>query len=38
MVPTDYEAVAPRPDWYQAMEAGIPGLHYPVEDSEPAQD
>jgi len=38
MVPTDYEAVAPRPDWYQAMEAGIPGLHYPVDDSEPTQD
>jgi len=32
MVPTDYEPVANRPDWYQAMEAGIPGLHYPVED------
>ena len=38
MVPTDYEAVASRPDWYQAMEAGIPGLHYPVEDNEPAQE
>jgi len=37
MVPTDYEPVAPRPEWYQAMEAGIPGLHYPVEDSDPAQ-
>lgn len=37
MVPTDYEPVAVRPDWYQAMEAGIPGLHYPVEgtDDEP---
>jgi NAD(P)-dependent dehydrogenase (short-subunit alcohol dehydrogenase family) len=33
MVPTDYEPVAPRPDWYQGLEAGIPGLHYPVEDS-----
>ena len=32
MVPTDYEPVAERPDWYQAMEAGIPGLHYPAED------
>ncbi|GIS33961.1 MAG: hypothetical protein Ct9H90mP5_04100 [Acidimicrobiaceae bacterium] len=20
----------PRPDWYQALEAGIPGLHYPL--------
>ncbi len=33
MVPTDYEPVAARPDWYQGLEAGIPGLHYPVEDS-----
>lgn len=33
MVPTDYEPVAPRPDWYQGLEAGIPGLHYPIEDS-----
>lgn len=32
MVPSPYEPVAPRPDWYQAMSAGIPGLHYPVED------
>lgn len=34
MVPTDYVPVAPRPDWYQAMEAGIPGLHYPVDTNE----
>ena len=32
MVPTDYEPVQPRPDWYQALEAGIPGLHYPASD------
>jgi NAD(P)-dependent dehydrogenase (short-subunit alcohol dehydrogenase family) len=36
MVPTDYEPVQPRPDWYQALEAGIPGLHYPAPD--PAGD
>ncbi len=30
MVPTDYEPVAPRPDWYQALEGGIPGIHYPL--------
>jgi NAD(P)-dependent dehydrogenase (short-subunit alcohol dehydrogenase family) len=30
MVPTTYEPVQPRPDWYQALEAGIPGVHYPV--------
>ena len=23
-----YPGVVPRPDWYQAMEAGIPGVHY----------
>lgn len=33
MVPTDYEPVVARPDWYQGLEAGIPGLHYPIEDS-----
>ncbi len=32
MVPTSYEPVQPRPDWYQALEKGIPGLHYPIED------
>ena len=31
MVPTSYEPVAPRPDWYQALHAGIPGLHYPLD-------
>jgi gluconate 5-dehydrogenase len=30
MVPTSYESVAPRPDWYQALEGGIPGIHYPL--------
>ncbi|MFN3258287.1 MAG: SDR family NAD(P)-dependent oxidoreductase [Ilumatobacter sp.] len=23
-----YEGVQPRPDWYEAMSAGIPGIHY----------
>ena len=23
-----YPGILPRPDWYQAMEAGIPGVHY----------
>jgi NAD(P)-dependent dehydrogenase (short-subunit alcohol dehydrogenase family) len=27
-----YEGIRPRPDWYQAREAGIPGLHYPLPD------
>jgi gluconate 5-dehydrogenase len=26
---TGYPGIQPRPDWYQAMSAGIPGLHYP---------
>jgi hypothetical protein len=30
MVPSTYEPVQPRPDWYQALEAGIPGIHYPM--------
>lgn len=30
MVPTDYEPVQPRPDWYQALAPGIPGIHYPM--------
>jgi gluconate 5-dehydrogenase len=29
-VPSPYEPVQPRPDWYQAHENGIPGLHYPL--------
>ncbi len=32
-VPSSYEPVQPRPDWYQALEGGIPGLHYPLPDS-----
>ena len=32
MVPGSYEPVQPRPDWYQALERGIPGLHYPVDE------
>lgn len=34
MVPTNYEPVQPRPDWYQALEAGVPGVHYPLPDQE----
>ena len=35
MVPTSYEPVQPRPDWYQALAPGIPGIHYPMpEDAE----
>ena len=30
MVPTDYEPVQPRPDWYEALAPGIPGIHYPM--------
>ncbi|WP_420452294.1 SDR family NAD(P)-dependent oxidoreductase [Ilumatobacter sp.] len=30
-----YEGVQPRPDWYAAMAAGIPGLHYDPEAVEP---
>jgi gluconate 5-dehydrogenase len=26
-----YEGVVPRPDWYDVMKAGIPGIHYPPE-------
>lgn len=33
MVPTGYEPVQPRPDWYQALEAGVPGVHYPLPDA-----
>lgn len=25
-----YAGIQPRPDWYEAMSAGIPGLHYPL--------
>ena len=35
MVPTSYEPVQPRPDWYEALAPGIPGIHYPMpEDTE----
>ncbi len=27
-VGTGYPGVQPRPDWYEAMKAGIPGIHY----------
>jgi len=30
MIPSPYEPVQPRPDWYQALEAGVPGVHYPI--------
>ena len=30
MVPTSYEPVQPRPDWYQSLEAGVPGVHFPL--------
>jgi len=30
MVASSYEPVQPRPDWYQALAGGIPGIHYPV--------
>ena len=30
MIPSPYEPVQPRPDWYQALEAGVPGVHYPL--------
>ena len=33
MVPTTYESVQPRPDWYQALEAGIPGIHYEMPEA-----
>ena len=34
MVPSHYQPVQRRPDWYQALEAGIPGIHYPPPESE----
>ena len=34
MVPSPYEPVQPRPDWYQALERGIPGVHYPAPGSD----
>ncbi len=35
MVPTDYQPVQPRPDWYQALEGGVPGGHYPLPEEGP---
>ena len=34
MIPTSYEPVQPRPEWYQALEDGIPGVHYPIDTSD----
>ena len=31
-VRSSYEPVQPRPDWYQALERGIPGLHFPMSE------
>ncbi len=28
-----YPGIQPRPDWYQALSAGIPGIHYPVPEA-----
>jgi NAD(P)-dependent dehydrogenase (short-subunit alcohol dehydrogenase family) len=28
-----YPGVVPRPDWYQALAPGIPGIHYPLPDA-----
>lgn len=30
MVPSPYVPVQPRPDWYEALKPGIPGIHYPM--------
>lgn len=27
-----YPGIVPRPDWYQALSGGIPGLHFPIPD------
>ena len=34
MVPSSYQPVQPRPAWYQALEQGVPGVHYPLPDPE----
>ncbi len=34
MVPTSYTPVQPRPDWYQALEKGVPGVHYPLPEAD----
>jgi NAD(P)-dependent dehydrogenase (short-subunit alcohol dehydrogenase family) len=28
-----YPGIVPRPDWYQALAPGIPGLHYPMPEA-----
>lgn len=28
-----YPGVVPRPDWYEAMAGGIPGIHYPLPEA-----
>jgi NAD(P)-dependent dehydrogenase (short-subunit alcohol dehydrogenase family) len=28
-----YQGIMPRPDWYQALSAGIPGVHYPLPEA-----
>jgi len=28
-----YPGVQPRPDWYEALAPGIPGLHYPLPEA-----
>ena len=33
MVPSSYQPVQPRPDWYQALESGVAGVHYPIENT-----
>jgi NAD(P)-dependent dehydrogenase (short-subunit alcohol dehydrogenase family) len=30
---TGYPGVQPRPDWYEALAPGIPGIHYPLPES-----
>jgi gluconate 5-dehydrogenase len=32
-VPGWYEGLTPRPEWLQALEQGIPGLHYPMPET-----
>ncbi len=34
MVPTGYEPVQPRPEWYQALSGGVPGVHTPLPDED----
>ena len=31
-VPGGYEGVVPRPEWYQGLAGGIPGIHLPIPD------